>query len=85
MKGHCGVDQCPEAGVGVGSPEWDMEHTRDEGLVPHHTHFSGTAQRTVVLEQTSQVKGRINEEGRQYENIILANYSPASLVLSKIL
>lgn len=71
MKGHCGVDQCPEAGVGVGvavdgagSPEWDMEHARDEELVPHHTHFSGAAQRTAVLEQTSQVNGRI-KEGRQ--------------------
>lgn len=70
MKGHCGVDQCPEAGVGVGvdgagSPESDMEHARYEGLVPHHTHFSGAAPRTAVLEQTSQVNGRINKEGRQ--------------------
>lgn len=48
------------------------------------THFSGAAQSLAVLLPPGLMVGFMRGD-KQYENIVLATYSPASLVLSKIL
>lgn len=69
--------------VGVGGePKAGCAH--DEQLGPHRARCSGRSEHGGLA--TFHVNGGIMRKGdRRYENIILANYSPASLVLSKIL
>lgn len=65
-----------------GEPKAGRAH--DGQLGPHHARCSGRSRHGGLA--IFQVNGGIMRRGdRRYENIILANYSPASLVLSKIL
>ena len=55
------------------------------GLVLHHTPCPRAGQSMAVLPHPRLMVGLVRRGDKQYENIILANYSPASLVLSKLL
>lgn len=85
VKGHCRADQYLEAVVGVdgaGDPRWGAHKMGGWCLT---THFSGAAQSLAVLLPPGLMVGFMRRGDKQYENIVLATYSPASLVLSKIL
>lgn len=89
MKGHCGVDQylthgSSGGGGGRGAQSGTCTWRAVGWGLTAHAAQTGRSEHGGLA--TFRVNGGIMRRGdRRYENIILANYSPASLVLSKIL
>lgn len=87
MKGHCGADQSLamwRQWWGGRAEEPEVERTRMGGWRPI-PQCSGAAHSMAVSLHPRLRAGWMRRGDKRYENIILANYSPASLVLSKIL